>query len=109
MKKIIPLAAVLFLITTKLCFAGCTVNGADVPCSEFWDQAGPYLIAGLSVLVIMVIYTGFMFVDCIKRRPENTAVWLLLILMGFVVGALAYHLVVRRPALAKGNGVTPAE
>lgn len=77
---------------------------------EFWvPMAGPGLIAFLTIMALwLAVFWVWMLIDCLARdhREFGTLItsdssmdkilWLLLILFTFVIGALAYHVAVRR-------------
>ena len=55
------------------------------------------LVIGALILASLVIWI-WMLVDCIRRDFNEKALWLLIILLTGIIGAIVYYFVVKRPA-----------
>ena len=85
--------------------AVCKINGQEVPCEEFWSMFKWLGAAGAGVAlvffllgVLAFIFWLWMIVDCIKRQVSHKPVWILVLLLTGIIGAIIYYFAVKRSA-----------
>lgn len=74
----------------------CTYNGKEIPCEDMpgWIL---WFILGIFVLLIAgVVFWIMMLVDAAKHKSESQVVWILVICLTGIIGALIYYFVVKR-------------
>jgi len=74
----------------------CTYNGKEIPCEDMpsWII---WLILGIFVLAIAsLVFWIMMLIDAAKYKTDNQVVWILVICLTGVIGALIYYFVVKR-------------
>ncbi len=112
MLKIITKSAVFSSVTFWLWFlsnqlalaqAKCTVNGREVPCEELGKQIKGFLGGGLvfflvvaAILIWAMVFWIMMIVHVARHEVQNKAVWIILMVLTGIVGALIYYFVVKR-------------
>ena len=82
----------------------CTVNGVQVPCEEFGEAVGESFGAlGIGIIIVVfligllcTVFWVMMIVHAASKPVENKAVWIILMLLTGVVGALIYYFAVKR-------------
>ena len=91
--KLISLASLLSLFLASSAFAQCSVNGREVPCSQF-----PWWIFIIFPLVMLAfsIFWLWMLIDCIKRQFNDKVLWIILIVFLNLLGAILYYFIVKR-------------
>lgn len=84
------LATFLFMIQSVL--AACVVNGEEVPCSSFpwW-----IFIIIFAVAIFFFVFWLRMLIHAAKSSDPNKAVWIILIVLAQVLGAVIYYFVVK--------------
>lgn len=93
-RSIMPLL-MLFLPLNQV-FAECRVNGEIVPCDQFWSQFGwMFALIGI-VSIIGSIFWIWMLIDCLKRDFKDKLVWVILMIIANLFGAVLYYLLVKR-------------
>lgn len=99
--KILPFASLFVFFSNVALFAAsrCTVNGQEIPCDQFWDQFGWLFVILYVVLGVvglgMLLFWAWMLIDCVKRDFKDKPLWILIILLGQVIGAVVYLIVVK--------------
>lgn len=81
-------------------YSNCTINGRSVPCNQFLDFAGGFIASfvGFFLLLLLagLIFWIWMLVDAVKRDFEHKPLWILIILLTGVIGAIVYLFAVKR-------------
>jgi hypothetical protein len=97
LSSLIPMVSAASLIPEG---STCTVMGEDVPCDQFWDRLwgsfGWVLVVGGIVFAVTLAFWLWMLMDCAQRDFRDKAVWILIILLAGILGALVYYFVIRR-------------
>jgi hypothetical protein len=83
--------------------AVCKLNGQIVPCAELAHKAGSVLKWGFGglfvVLVVFAFITVFwimMMIHAIKYPIEHKPVWILIMLLTGIIGAVIYYFAVKK-------------
>ncbi len=85
-------------------YANCTVNGKPVPCDQFFGKMSSFVF-GFGSLFFLVFFilliASFIFwirmlIDSIKRDYDNKPVWILILLVTGLLGAIAYYFAVKK-------------
>ena len=75
------------------------------------------MVGGLVLFLACVLFWVWMIIDCLARdyrefgtlitsdKSADKVLWLLLILFTFIIGALAYHISIRRRPRSVGEAV----
>lgn len=74
----------------------CTYNGKEIPCEDMpgWIL---WFVLGIFVLAIAsFVFWIMMLVDAAKHKTDNQVVWILVICLTGIIGALIYYFVVKR-------------
>lgn len=81
----------------------CVINGNIMPCSEVVEKAAPLIglsiVGVLAIAVLMIslfVFWVMMLVHAIKKPIENKPLWILVILLGQLIGAVVYYFAVKR-------------
>jgi len=81
----------------------CYLNGVEVPCDELADKVGGFFAGGIIFILVFsligilaFIFWIMMLVHAIKYPIDNKALWLLLILLTGIIGAIVYYFAVKR-------------
>lgn len=89
--------------------AKCFANGQEVPCKELANTvkafAGFGIAAAIIFLVLGIFATVFwlmMIIHAAKHSIENKALWIVIMAITGIVGALIYYFVVKRKFVAPG-------
>ena len=100
MKK--SLLLLLILISLPLAAAECMLDGEVVPCSEltgfFWGM-GVFIFLFVLTMLAGLVFWIIMLVDCAKRnfkKSEDKLIWILIVVLLQVIGAVVYYFVVKR-------------
>lgn len=87
--------------------AKCFANGKEVPCEELANKFKAFAGLGIAVvivfLVLVVLATVFwlmMIMHAAKHPIENKALWIVIMVVTGIVGALIYYFVVKRKFVA---------
>lgn len=83
--------------------AKCTVNGREVPCEEALQTIktaaglgiGIFLVI-LVVIILAAIFWLMMLIHAIRNPIKSKAVWMLLLLLTGIIGAIVYYFAVKR-------------
>lgn len=97
MKKLLVILATLMIL--PLAAAECTKDGVVVPCSEltgFFIGLGIFWFLFMVIGILGTIFWILMLIDCIKHERDDKIVWVLVILIINLLGALIYYFVVKR-------------
>ncbi|KKU13546.1 MAG: hypothetical protein UX17_C0014G0007 [Parcubacteria group bacterium GW2011_GWC2_45_7] len=95
----------LVTITNQLVLAQsrCVLNGQEVPCEELAESAKGMIGWGIGLLAVIfvvgiaaTIFWLLMIVHAASHPIENRAMWIILMVLTGVVGALIYYFVVKR-------------
>jgi drug/metabolite transporter (DMT)-like permease len=91
--KSLALFLLVGMILIQTASAACMVNGKEVPCSSFpwW-----IFVVIFAVAIFFFIFWIRMLVHAIKTESENKAVWIILIVLLQVLGAIIYYFAVKR-------------
>ena len=80
--------------------ATCSINGQNVPCDQFFNSFGGLLI-GFMITMWVIGLIGFIFwlimlIHAATKPIENKVVWILIIILTNIIGAIVYYFVVKR-------------
>jgi len=83
----------MFLFSVQSVLAACMVNGKEVPCSSFpwW-----IFIIIFAVAIFFFVFWLRMLIHAAKSTNPNKVVWIILIVLTQVLGAIIYYFVVKR-------------
>lgn len=91
--------------------AVCKINGQIVPCEEVWRGLKVLVGAGIGVtifflalVVLLTVFWVWMLVHAIRNPIEHKPVWILVLLLTGLIGAIIYYFAVKRvtpPVVAK--------
>ena len=105
MKKlltILPISLIYFLSAVPA-LAACSVNGEEIPCSQFQAQYGWIFGVMMTFWAVMMVFwlvmMGFwvwMLIDCLKRDFKDKTIWVLVLIFTTVLGAILYYFMVKR-------------
>ena len=94
--------------------AVCKVNGQVVPCEQVWDSFKWFAGAGIGLVVVFFlvgilafIFWLLMVIDAIKRDIEHKPIWILVLLLSGILGAIIYYFAVKRKAKLVAPSATP--
>ena len=83
--------------------ATCTVNGEEVPCEEVTKQIGGLLGFGIGIFIFIVVvgiaatvFWIMMIVHAASHQIENKAIWIILMVLTGIIGAIVYYFMVKR-------------
>ena len=87
--------------------ATCRLNGQEVPCDKMLEKTGHFLGWGLGVvLLIWLLFVGFgvfcfvfwilMLIHAASKPINDKVVWVLVIALTGIIGAIIYYFVVKR-------------
>ncbi|HLC52402.1 MAG TPA: PLD nuclease N-terminal domain-containing protein [Candidatus Nanoarchaeia archaeon] len=102
MKKLLILLTIVMAV--PLAAAECTRNSVVVSCSELTGFFVGMAIFWFLFMVIGIAGTIFwilMLIDCIRYERNDKLVWVLVILLTNLLGALIYYFVVKRSRKAR--------
>jgi hypothetical protein len=99
------LAALTWRLPTQVyTTTNCMLDGREVPCDPIWSMlnalggVGSWVFLALFILgVFACIFWIWMLVDAIRRDIELKPVWILILLLSGIIGAVIYYFAVRRP------------
>jgi hypothetical protein len=94
-KLVILFYSLFYFLSVKPALAACTVNGQDIPCSQFSSEFGWIFIVMGIVAMSAFIFWLEIFIDCIKRDFPNKVLWILLVLFTGILGAILYLIIVK--------------
>ncbi len=84
-------------------FAQCTLNGEEVPCEVLEQQVGNILGASLAIFavafvvgIVAFIFWLMMIIHAATKPIENKALWIVVMILTGIVGAIIYYFVVKR-------------
>ena len=82
----------------------CVLNGREIPCDELGQAIGGSIKAGLGIIAFIVIigiiasiFWVVMLVHAIRKPIESKALWIIVLLLFGVIGAIVYFFAVKRP------------
>jgi hypothetical protein len=85
----------LLIVSLQLAYANCTVNGEEVPCDQFWSMFGWMFIVMFIILIAGLAFWLWMLVDCLTRDFKDKLVWVFVIVLLSVLGAIIYLFAVK--------------
>lgn len=95
MKKISLLSVLtsLSMFSPFLAQAACTVNGREVPCSQFpwW-----IFIVIFVVLIAIFVFWIMMLVHAIKNPIQNKAIWIICMIIFGIIASVIYYFAVKQ-------------
>jgi hypothetical protein len=92
--------------------SNCTVNGQPVPCGQLFKSIGWFAGIGFGLIILFIvisilclIFWIFMLVDAIKKPIQHKPLWIIILLLFGIIGAIVYYFAVKRSAdpLVSGN------
>lgn len=96
--KIVLVSLLLFLLSSQLVLAQatCTVNGREVPCPNVsgWILLIPVIMFGIGI--VLFAFWLWMLIDAIMNQKEDKAMWVILIILLSVLGAIIYYFTQKR-------------
>jgi len=93
---LLALFTLLLLVLSQTAFAECTINGKEVPCDQFWSEVGWIFIGFFIFLGLGFAFWIWMMVDCARKDFKDKALWILILLLANLVGAIIYYFVIKR-------------
>ncbi|MDP3901429.1 MAG: PLDc N-terminal domain-containing protein [bacterium] len=75
--------------------ATCTKNGIEIPCEELKWALWLILPMGIIALAVFVFW-AWMLVHAIIKPIANKPLWIIVLLIGNLIGAIAYYFAVKR-------------
>jgi hypothetical protein len=105
-------------------FAGtttCTLNGENVPCEELAKSFKNFLGWGIGGILLcfafflfITIFWIMMLVHAIKYPIEHKPIWILILLITGILGAIVYYFAVKKnynniPPMASGSTTPPPQ
>lgn len=97
-KKALYLLMFLALLPSVLA-AKCYKYGKEVPCSELKGVFAAFGIIFVIVIILALLSCVFwiwMLIDCLQREFDEKLVWVLLIVLTGILGAVLYYFIVKR-------------
>lgn len=99
--------------------AVCKLNGQVVPCSQIGDTVGGFvggffwLFIVLWAVIMILSFAGFilwilMIIHAATKNIENKAIWIIVLCLTQILGAVIYYFVVKRPFDRAHNNVISA-
>lgn len=81
----------------------CTVNGQEVPCEQITGAIGKFL-GGFFFLFVFVAIIGLlatifwlmMIIHAATKPIENKAMWIIVMILTGIIGAIIYYFIVKR-------------
>jgi len=99
------------LISIALAQATCTVNGQEVPCPEI---SGLFAGLGIGIIILFAAVSLLSLViwlvnliHAIRYPVDSKAVWIIIMLIFGVLGAVIYYFAVKRPYDSGAKMVQP--
>lgn len=81
----------------------CIMNGIYVPCEKLTEKTGALLGSGIIIFLIFgligllaTLFWIFMIVHAVKHDIESKAVWIILMVITGILGAIIYYFAVKR-------------
>lgn len=81
----------------------CTLNGQQVPCDQLAESAKGFLGAGIAMFAVMfvvgivgTIFWIMMIIHAATKPIENRAMWIIIMALTGVLGAIIYYFAVKR-------------
>lgn len=94
--------------------AVCKVNGQVVPCEQVWNSFKWLAGAGIGLVIVLFlvgilafVFWLLMLIDAIKRDIEHKPVWILILLLTGIIGAIIYYFAVKRKTRMAPPPATP--
>ncbi len=121
MKKYLAIASASLaglVMQVQAAFAQCYLNGEEVPCEVLEEQMGNFLGAGLLIFgislvigVVAFIFWLLMIIHAASKPIDNKAVWIIVMVLTGVIGAIIYYFVVKRnfKDLPTGSPIMPEQ
>ena len=86
----------------------CKINGQTVPCSQLFSGTGGITLIVVIALFVIIGILSFIFwiwmlVDCAKREFKDKLVWIIVIVITQIIGALIYYFVIKRKNVTNQN------
>jgi len=100
MKKLLLFLSL--FISMPLAAAECMLDGEVVPCSELnglFVGMGVFMFLFVLIMLAGLVFWIIMLVDCAKRnfkKSEDKIIWILIVVLLQVIGAVVYYFVVKR-------------
>ena len=83
--------------------ATCRVNGEEVPCGDVGRAIGGFLGLGIGIFIFIAVvgiaatvFWIMMIVHAASHPIENKAIWIILMVLTGIIGAIVYYFVVKR-------------
>lgn len=98
-------AAITWFATYRVVLAqtNCMVNGEQVPCNEAFQQLKEYAGLGLTAVLAMgvlviasIAFWTMMIAHALSKPIEHKTMWLALLMIMGIVGAVLYYFLVKR-------------
>jgi len=92
--------------------SSCMLNGQPVPCGQLFKSVGWFAGIGLGLIILFIvisilclIFWIFMLVDAIKKPIQHKPLWIIILLLFGIIGAIVYYFAVKRSVdpLVSGN------
>jgi TRAP-type C4-dicarboxylate transport system permease small subunit len=85
-----------FVTLAQSAFAQCTINGQEVPCSDVpgWVWAMPLIFGAIGVFIF--VFWLLMLIDVIKNQKEDKAMWVIIVVLLNLLGAIIYYFAEKR-------------
>jgi hypothetical protein len=83
--------------------ATCSLNGQSIPCDQLMDSAKGLLGFGIGMFVVMTalfvlmfVFWVMMVVHAVKHPIEHKPLWILVLLLTGILGAVIYYFAVKK-------------
>ena len=93
----------LLLCQTTFAITNCTLDGSGADCVQITEQATQQLTLGIgglisiaAIVMAIIIFWLMMFIHALKHSFKNKALWVVIILLGNVIGAVVYYFAIER-------------
>jgi ABC-type Fe3+-siderophore transport system permease subunit len=58
------------------------------------------IITGIAIPLSIITFQILMIIDCSKKQTKNKELWLIIIILGSIIGALTYLLVIKNKRIS---------
>lgn len=103
-----------FIFSSPAYAATCRLNGEDIPCNQLGGGFANLVGFGFGffflAFVLMVgggVFWLMMIIHAASKPIENRPMWIVLMVLTGVVGALIYYFVVKRSFVENNSSITP--
>lgn len=102
-KIYIWLVTVLAIIIPQVSLAQCTIDGQPASCGHVLPILGAIFIPIIIIVILGTIFWIWMLVDVVERPIPNKTPWVIVVVLGHLIGAAIYYFVVRRRCVTENT------